>query len=83
MHAINENVLISGLIFDNYFQTFTLNSLIITTADDLFCSNFLYFQHNKRILHECSCFIEFIKRVGTRDKMRGLLSILSLFLQQV
>ena len=32
-----------------------------------------------RILHECSCFIEFIKRVGERDKMRGLSSILSLF----
>ena len=31
------------------------------------------------ILHGCSCFIEFIKRVGKSDKMRGLLSILSLF----
>ena len=30
-------------------------------------------------LHECSCFIEFIKRVGKRDKMRGLPRILSLF----
>ena len=25
----------------------------------------------QRILHECSCFIEFIKRVGEKDKMRG------------
>ena len=33
----------------------------------------------KRILHECSCFIEFIKRVGKSDWMRGLPSILSLF----
>ena len=32
-----------------------------------------------RVLHECSCFIEFIKRVGKRDKMRGLSSIVSLF----
>ena len=32
-----------------------------------------------RTLHECSCFIEFIKRVGERDKMLGLPSILSLF----
>ena len=31
------------------------------------------------ILHERSCFIEFSKRVGEEDKMRGLLSILSLF----
>ena len=30
-------------------------------------------------LNELSCFIEFIKRVGERDKMRGLPSILSLF----
>ena len=26
----------------------------------------------KRILHDCSCFIEFIKRVWERDKTRGL-----------
>ena len=32
-----------------------------------------------RILHECSCFIAFIKLVGKRDQMRGLWSILSLF----
>ena len=25
----------------------------------------------ERILHECSCIIEFIKRVGEKDKMRG------------
>ena len=31
------------------------------------------------ILHECSCFIEFIKPVGEKDKMRGLSTILSLF----
>ena len=31
-----------------------------------------------RILHKCSCFIEFIKRVGKSDKMRRLSSILSL-----
>ena len=30
-------------------------------------------------LDECSCFIEFIKRVGENDKMPGLPSILSLF----
>ena len=30
------------------------------------------------ILHECSCFVEFIKRVG-KDKMRRLSSILSLY----
>ena len=33
----------------------------------------------KRILHECSCFIEFIKRVVEKNQMRGLSSILSLF----
>ena len=33
----------------------------------------------QRILHACSCFIEFIKRVGEKDQMRGLPSILSLF----
>ena len=33
----------------------------------------------KRVLHEYSCFIEFIKRVGEKDKRRGLPSILSLF----
>ena len=32
-----------------------------------------------RSLHKYSCFIEFIKQVGKRDKMRGLSSILSLF----
>ena len=31
------------------------------------------------ILHECSCFIEFIKGLGKTDKMRGLASILSHF----
>ena len=31
------------------------------------------------VKNECSCFIEFIKRAGERDKMRGLSSILSLF----
>ena len=31
------------------------------------------------ILHACSGFIEFIKPVDERDKMRDLLSILSLF----
>ena len=30
-------------------------------------------------LHECACLIEFIICVGESDKMRGLLSILSLF----
>ena len=25
----------------------------------------------QRILHECSCIIEFIKRVGEKDRMRG------------
>ena len=33
----------------------------------------------KRILDECSCIIDFIKRVGKSDQMRGLPSILSLF----
>ena len=28
---------------------------------------------------ECSCIIEFIKRVGEKGKMRGFLSILSVF----
>ena len=31
----------------------------------------------------CSCFIEFINELGKRDKMRGLSSMLSLFLQGV
>ena len=30
-------------------------------------------------MSNCSCFIEFIKQVGGRDKIRGLPSILSLF----
>ena len=29
------------------------------------------FSVTQRILHECSCIIEFIKRVGEKDKMRG------------
>ena len=33
----------------------------------------------KRILQQCSCFIEIIKRVGKSDKTRGLPSFLSLF----
>ena len=33
----------------------------------------------KRVLHECLCFIEFIKRIGERDKMRGLPRISSFF----
>ena len=32
-----------------------------------------------RILHECSCLIEFIKQMGKSDEMRGLPGILSLF----
>ena len=31
------------------------------------------------ILHKCSCFIEFIKRVEERDKKQGLSSILFLY----
>ena len=33
----------------------------------------------KRILHESSSFIEFINKMGKRDKVRSLPSILSLF----
>ena len=37
-----------------------------------------------RILHECSCFIEFIKKLGKRDNMRGagmldLITLISCF----
>ena len=35
--------------------------------------------NKRRILQRSSCFNEFIKRAGERDKMRGLPSILSLF----
>ena len=37
------------LVFSIYFQNLTLNTLIITTAGDLFCSNFLHFQHNNTL----------------------------------
>ena len=33
----------------------------------------------QRILHECSCIIEFIKRVGENDKTRGLAEHLTSF----
>ena len=35
--------------------------------------------YTKRILHECSCFIEFFNELRKSDKMRGLPSILSFF----
>ena len=37
----------------------------------------------KRILHVCSCIIEFIKWVGEKDKMRGFAEHLNGFPQQV
>ena len=49
----------------------------------LITSNFvdqLAWYIKNRILHECSCFSDFIKRVGEKgDKMRGLSRNLSLF----
>ena len=36
-------------------------------------------QFKKRILHECSCFLNLLNKLGKRNKMRGLQSILSLF----
>ena len=32
-----------------------------------------------RILHECSCLLNFLNELGKSDKIQGLLSILSLF----
>ena len=37
------------------------------------------FKPVRTLLHECSCFIEFIMELRKRDKMQGLSSILSLF----
>ena len=44
---IDEYILIHGPRFDNYFLNSTLNALIITIADDIFCNNFLHFGYNK------------------------------------
>ena len=35
--------------------------------------------YKKRILHECSCFIKLINKLGKSDKMRGLQCMLLLF----
>ena len=37
---------------------------------------------SQRILHECSCIIEFIKRVWEKDKMRGFAQLLSVGVSQ-
>ena len=37
------------------------------------------FSTTLRMQHECSCFIELLNKLGKRDKMRGLMSISSLF----
>ena len=37
----------------------------------------------QRILHECSCIIEFIKPVGEKDQMRGFAEHLISFPQRV
>ena len=40
-------------------------------------------ESEKRILHECSCSIEFIKRVGGKDKMQVFAEHLIGFPQRV
>ena len=37
------------------------------------------FGNKQKILHECSCQLDLLNELRKRDKMRGLLSIISLF----
>ena len=55
-----------------------LQVLLVMFGSNIDIVNLLMLQ-KLRILHECLCFIELIKRVGESNKMWGLLSILSLF----
>ena len=65
-------------IIGEVFERLVLNITLLGTANRQNCDNF--YLKVLRILHECSCFIEFIKRVEEKkDKMQGVLSIVSLF----
>ena len=45
----------------------------------LICIEFIAKYKIKRILNECSCFLNLLNELRKRDKMQGLSSILSLF----
>ena len=74
--------MISGPIFNNYFQNFTLNALIITTAEDLFCNNLLHLSIIRGSYMSAHVLLNLLNELGKIDKMRGLLSILPLFFSQ-